>query len=64
MMSTATADSTAPATESLLVWTRSFRILCLIGCPTAKPTLDPRLPPMISTSTAPSGRARGLLIPR
>ena len=64
MTSTAAADRTAPAMESVLVWTRSFRIRCRIGCPIAKPTLDPRLPPITSTSTAPSGRATGLLIPR
>ena len=62
--STAKADSAAPAMESVDVWIPVRRILRRIGSPTAKPMLEPRLPPMTRTSTAPSGRALALLICR
>ncbi len=62
MINTANADSAAPATESVDVWTPVRRMLRRIGSPTAKPMLEPRLPPITSTSTAPNGRALELLI--
>ena len=64
MMRTANAESAAPATESVDVWTPVRRILRRIGSPSAKPMLEPRLPPMTSTNAAPSGRALSLLICR
>ena len=64
MTNTANADSAAPATESVDVWTPVRRMLRRIGSPTAKPMLEPRLPPITSTSTAPSGRELELLISR
>lgn len=64
MISTATAERAAPPIESVAVWTPVRRILRRIGSPAAKPMLEPRLPPITSTSTAPSGRAVSLLIPR
>jgi len=64
MIKTAKAESAAPATESVEVWTPVRRILRRIGSPTAKPMLEPRLPPITSTSTAPRGRALELLICR
>src|SRR2546423_7323755 len=64
MINTANADSAAPATESVEVWTPVRRMLRRIGSPTAKPMLEPRLPPMTSTGTAPSGRALELVIRR
>ena len=64
MTRTANAESAAPATESVDVWMPVRRILRRIGSPTAKPMLEPRLPPMTKTSAAPSGRALALLICR
>src|SRR5690349_6663302 len=46
MIRTANADRAAPPIESVDVWTPARRILRLIGSPTAKPMLEPRLPPM------------------
>src|SRR5207247_10168600 len=41
MINTATADSAAPVTESVDVWTPVIRMLRRIGLPTAEPLLEP-----------------------
>src|SRR2546430_5532767 len=62
MIKTAKAESAAPATESVEVWTPVRRILRRIRLPHAQTILAPRAPPLTPARTAPSGGALGLLV--